>query len=171
MKKIFLCLLMLSVSLFAQEKDSSYKYWLNFGVGGEHELSSSFALNYNFSIKNHFIQAGYHFSGAIMNIEGGLLQPSGGNIFHSFNLSYGERLMSDYFLSSAFIGPSLVTGKTKKEADLKSKKYTTIGLAIETQWIFRAANELGFGIEFYGNLNHYQNIAAVSFLIYLSNNK
>jgi hypothetical protein len=171
MKRIFFFLCIFNTFLFAQEKETNYKYWLNFGIGGQHELSSSFALNYNFSIEKHFLQAGYHFSGAIINLNGGFLQPSGGNILHAYNISYGERLMSNYFLSAAFIGPSLVTGKVNNQADNISKSYTTIGLSIEAQWIFRAANELGLGIEFYGNLNRYQNISAISFIIYLSNNK
>ncbi len=163
MKKIFLAVLITFASnLLAQEKDTTYKYWVTLGLG---VIKTSINLSYNFSIDDKFYKVGY------LN-RGGLLTTTGkdGYLYNSMDISIGKRLQTEWFQISLFSGPSYVFGK-KRATSGDHEKYNTIGLETDAQLLFRAANEVGIGLGLYSNLNFERSYAGINISLTLGNGK
>jgi hypothetical protein len=167
MRKIFLPLLVVFLSnpLAAQEKDTTYKYWITVGAWIGRNLSEN--LSYNFSLGDNFYKVGYF-------IRGGFSEtPSVGEdgyLFNTVDISVGKRLQSKWFQSSMFVGPSFVFGK-KRASFGNTDDYETAGLEADIQLLFRPANEVGIGVGLYGNLNFVKNYIGLNVNLTLGNGK
>lgn len=175
MKKIyFLAVLFISMAnVYGQKDSSAYKYWLNFGLGINKSSVANFGGSYNFSYKNNFYQVGYQ------NISRELNYVSQDFAFKEFylkavNVGFGYVTANEYFLFSNFIGPSFDWGNEPSE-DLdiygihKINKFSTFGIALNSQIFFRLISEIGIGMELYGNWNPKRTMAEVRVSINLNN--
>ncbi|OIP62075.1 MAG: hypothetical protein AUK34_03900 [Ignavibacteria bacterium CG2_30_36_16] len=177
MKKIFLAVLIISsvAVTSAQDKDTSYKYWITIGGGFWPEQDLSFNINYSFSPNfsflsddnffkvEYFSKGGFSFS---KNIEVG----KDGFLYNTINLSIGKRILSDWFMACLFLGPSYVFGE-KRTPYGPYEKFKTIGVGSDIQLLFRLANEIGIGVGLYGNLNFANNYVGINININLGNGK
>lgn len=165
MRKLFLILSILSLAfpVSAQQKDSSsYKYWLTLAPG---VINTSITLNYSFSLGNNFYKAGYFHRTSIFGGVG-----RDGYLFNTIDISIGKRYQSEWFTASVFTGPSYVFGK-KRAAFFEHEKFYTAGLQSEIQLLFRPADEIGFGIGLYSNLNFERSIWGMNITITMGNGK
>jgi hypothetical protein len=157
----------LSTPIFAQEKDSSatvYKYWMTAGLWCDMQLSLNF--NYCFSLGDNFYKAEYMKRGYDFPF-GGI---SSGYGFNLIDVSIGKRLQSEWFQISHFIGPEYIYG-IKKTSSGMSENFNTVGIQMETQVLFRLANEVGLGFGLYGNINFEKHFAGVNVNLTLGNGK
>lgn len=164
-KNLVVAIIFLTNMLYAQNADTTYKYWMT--IGGWINKDVSLNFNYNFSLGNNFYKVGYF-------IKGGFSQnPSigeDGYLYNSVNISIGKRFQSEWFQASVFGGPSFVFGK-KRISPNNTEKYNTVGLETDVQLLFRPANEVGIGIGLYGNLNFIKNYAGININLTLGNGK
>lgn len=156
----------MSGSALSQSKDtvSNYKYWVSAGIWADREVT--YNLNYSFASANCFYKAGYmrkgeHFMGGIGKDE---------IIFNTFDFSIGTRMQTKWFQASYFIGPSFLFGKQHLLSD-EIVNYKTFGLQMETQLLFRPANEFGIGIGLYANVNLKRHYAGLNINVTLGNGK
>lgn len=164
---IVFTLMFLSAPLFAQEKDSTsdnYKYWMSAGAWVDKQLSLNF--NYCFSLGENFykveyIKRGYEFPLAGISSEYG---------FHLIDVSIGKRLQSKWFQISHFIGPAYIYG-IKRGYPGSDENFNTAGIHMETQVLFRLANEVGLGFGLYGNINLKKHFAGMNVNLTLGNGK
>lgn len=166
MKKNLIVILFFSINiLFAQEKDTTYKYWITFGSWIDRDIATN--INYSFSLGNNFYKVGYF-------IKGGFSQtPSVGDngyLFNSVDISVGRRLLFEWFQTSAFAGPSFVFGK-KRISQNNTEKYNTVGFQTDIQLLFKPADEFGVGIGLYGNLNFVKNYSGININLTIGNGK
>jgi hypothetical protein len=160
-----LILIFFCTSIYAQDKDEDYKYWLTLGMLIDGNVS--FNIDYSFSIKEKFFKAGYFIRGGISE------EPSPGRdgyLFNSFDFSIGQRILFNWAQISMFTGPSYVFGK-KQIQDGKTKDFKTFGLQTNFQLLFKPANEIGLGIGLYGNINFIKNYLGVNLNITIGNGK
>ena len=164
-------ILMLIISFFAfilpvqaQEKDTTYKYWVTIGlIGYEGDLALN--LSYNFSLAEKFFKVGYLLKCGMM---GGLAED--GFLHKSIDISIGDRWQSEWFQSSLFAGPAFIFGE-KKNSTGDRENYNTIGVETELQFLFRMANEVGIGLGLYGNLNFQKSFFGFNINFTLGNGK
>ena len=149
---VFILLFFVRTS-FAQEKDSTYKYWITIGFFSNPDIT--FNLGYSFSLGNNFYKVGYQTKGDGL-IWGGI----GNNkiLFRSLNFSYGKRLQSKWLQASFFVGPSFVFGE-KLINVTTNEKFRTAGLQMDAQLLFRIISEVGIGMGLFTNLNFERNFA------------
>lgn len=166
MKKHLLILLIFSTSylVFAQQKDSPYKYWLTLGVSVIN-TTATVNGNYSFSLGDNFYKAGYMHRAGFFGGAG-----DDGYIFNTIDVSIGKRLQSEWFQVNAFTGPSYVFGK-KSITPGEYEMFYTAGLQTEVQLLFRPANEIGFGIGLYNNLNFTKGYTGINLTITMGNGK
>lgn len=160
---IFLLIVFFSNSK-AQEIDSNYKYWMTYGFM-VYERTVTGNLSYSFSLGENFYKVGYIGRGGFM---GGLTD--GGYTHKSVAISVGKRTQSDWFQGALFIGPSYVFGERKTFAG-NHENYKTIGLQSDLQLLFRLADEVGFGVGLFGNINFVRSFSGVNINITLGNGK
>ena len=170
MKKYLLILSVLySVSLLqAQDKDSSYKYWMTWGfMFLDGNVSGN--LGYSFSIGENFYKTGW--------LVQDKFEPSpwgGGSIemadFNSVDISIGKRYQSEWWQANVFAGPSYVFGDNSI-SNGNREKYNTIGLQTDIQLLLRLANEIGIGVGLWGNANFVKSHAGININITLGNGK
>jgi hypothetical protein len=159
---LLVMLVCVSVS-FSQENDSTYKYWMTLGLWADRD--ADVALNYSFSPGQNFFTVGYFERGGFL---GGLA--SDGYHISAVNASIGDRIQSQWFHVSGFIGPSFIFGR-KIIPGGDQESFKTIGLDLQSQFLFRVANEVGFGLALYGNLNPVKNYSGFRFMITIGNGK
>ena len=163
MKKIFLAFLVLfSLSILAQGKDTTYKYWMTLGIG---VINTSVNFNYSFSLGDNFFKAGYLKRGGLLTITG-----KDGYLYNTIDISIGRRLQSEWFQASLFAGPTYIFGE-KRVPSNDNEKYNAIGLNTDLQLLFRLANEVGIGLGLYGNLNFEKNYAGININLTFGNGK
>jgi hypothetical protein len=164
-KKAAVMLLMLVCmnSAYSEDRDSTYKYWLTLGFWADRDVSST--LNYSFSLGDDFFTVGYFDRSGML---GGLA--SDGFHFKAVNASIGERVQSTWFHISGFIGPSYVFGR-KLISGGSQESFNTFGIDLQTQLMFRPANEVGIGLALYGNLNLVRNYSGFRFMLTFGNGK
>ena len=148
---------------FAQDNDSTYKYWMSLGVWADRDVVVN--LNYSFSPGRTYFTIGYFERGGFL---GGLA--SDGFLFRTVNASIGDRMQSNWFHVSGFIGPSFNFGQ-RLVLGGSQESFKTVGIDIESQFLFRPANEIGFGLAVYGNLNLVRNYSGFKFLLTIGNGK
>lgn len=151
--------------MFAQEKDTTYKYWITLGFFINPDIT--FNMNYSFALGNNFYKVGYQTKGDGL-IWGGF----GKNkfLFRSIDISIGRRLQSKWFQASLFAGPSYVFGK-KTLTTNSVENFNTIGIETDLQLLLRPANEIGIGIGLFGNLNFTKNYAGININLTFGNGK
>lgn len=155
---------LLTLTTPAQQNDSSYKYWLTLGVGAIN-TTVSVNGNYTFSLGDYFYKAGYMYRAGFFGGFG-----DDGYTFNTIDVSIGKRFQSEWFQLNAFTGPSFVLGK-KRAAVINYEKYYTAGLQTEVQLLFRPANEIGFGIGLFNNLNFEKTYTGINLTITLGNGR
>ena len=165
MRKMFLSfLLLLTTTTFCQNNDSTYQYWMTLGMG-VNQGGFTFDGDYSFSLGNNFYKVGYLFKdNKTFNAE------SDKYFFNSISGSIGKRFQSKWFEASVFCGPSCIIGEKGIYQDIY-KKFTTIGLESKIQLLIKPANEVGFGISCYGNLNPMKNFGGINLNITIGNGK
>jgi len=133
--------------------------WTNVGLIGigmfqTAELAAHAGINTNFSVKKLFVQVGINgnFAGF-------------GDYISDINISIGKREFGRFYHISGFIGPGLVIG------DVDFDRFTTIGLSINIQLVFKPIKPAGIGIGIYGNLNNRQSVIGIRGIIHFSNGK
>ncbi len=167
MKRYILILSVLySFSLLqAQEKDSSYKYWMTFGLGSIGDNISG-NLSYSFSVGENFYKVGW-----LIQDE---FNPIGSSFetvdFNSIDFSIGKRFESEWWQAVLFAGPSFLFGE-KKVANGNRERYNTIGLQTDIQLLFKLADEIGIGVGLWGNANFEKSSAGININITLGNGK
>lgn len=169
MKKLFFVMILLFFvkTSFAQERDTSYKYWMTIGFWVDRDITANF--NYNFSLDNNFFKLNYLTKGGSFFSEGSS-PGSNGIVYHSFDVSIGKRLQSNWVQASLFVGPSYVFGE-KRISVSTNEKYYTAGLQIDAQLLFRIVNEIGFGIGLFTNFNFEENFTGFDINLTLGNGK
>ena len=154
--------------LFAQEEDTTYKYWITIGGMLNNDLVSG-NLNYSFSLGSHFYKAGYFTRGGF-SLSNNRAVGKDGYLYNTIDISIGKRLQSEWFQAAFFVGPSYLFGKKELSED-NFENYNTVGLESDIQLLFRPANDVGVGIGLYGNLNFEKNYAGLNVNITLGNGK
>lgn len=169
MKKILLVLLIFFSAniLQAQKEDTTYKYWMSLGLWVDRDISFNF--NYNFSLGDNFYKVNYLTRGGSF-ISKGVNPGSDGIVFSSIEVSIGKRLQTKWLQASLFVGPSFVFGEKRINANL-NEKFKTAGLEIDTQLLFRLANEVGVGIGLFANLNFVKGFSGINVNLTLGNGK
>jgi hypothetical protein len=157
-------ILLTANSLLAQERDTTYKYWMTVGVMPGRDGALNF--NYSFSLGDYFYKAEYVKKGD--TIMGGF--GSDGFFFDLFDVAIGKRFQSKWFQASLFAGPSYVYGEKYINTN-RNEKFKTAGLQVDTQLLFRLANEVGFGVGLFANLNIIKNFVGFDINITLGNGK
>ncbi len=162
---IIFILLLLTKTVFAQDQDSTYKYWITLGLYFEPDVS--FNTSYSFSLGSNFYKVGFQSKGHGL-IWGGF----GKNEFKfkSFDISIGKRIQTNWFQVSLFSGPSLVI-VDKRLLFGNKEKFFTGGLQSDFQVIFRAADEFGIGIGLYSNLNLKKSFTGINLNLTFGNGK
>jgi len=170
MRKILLFMLVLSfVNLLpAQEKDTTYKYWMTIGVMIVNwDFTGNF--NYTFSLNDNFYKVNYLTKGADV-IAQQQLPGREGIFYNSIDVSIGKRIKSKWFQASFFAGPAYVYGEKYIDTNRKDK-FKTAGLQMDAQFLFRLANEVGIGVGLFANLNFEKNFMGFDVNITLGNGK
>jgi hypothetical protein len=168
MKKnlLILAILMFTGFVHAQKEEAINKYWVTLGGWFENRNFTG-NVAYNFSIGNYFYKVGYLLKGDDPVLGG---YGSDNIKIRSIDASIGRRVLSNWFQTSFFVGPSYVFG-TKLMGNSSSESFHTVGLESEIQLLFRPANEVGIGIGLYGNLNFERNYAGINVNLTLGNGK
>ncbi len=94
---------------------------------------------------------------------------SKGIVYRSIDVSIGKRLQSEWFQTAFFIGPSYIFGK-KRNNNLVNN-FTAFGFQSDIQSIFRLANEIGVGLDFFANLNFERSFIGLDINITMGNGK
>jgi hypothetical protein len=165
MRKMYLTfLLLLTTTTFCQNKDSTYKYWMTLGMW-VNQGEITFDGDYSFSLGNYFYKVGY------LSKDDETFH-AGPDIyfFNSISGSIGKRFQSKWFEASVFCGPSCIIGEKGINQNI-IKKFTTVGLESKIQLLIKPANEVGFGISFYGNLNPMKNFGGINLNVTIGNGK
>jgi hypothetical protein len=144
--------------------DAAYKYWMTVGFMPTRDGTLNF--NYSFSLGENFYKVDYIKKENI--IFGGF--DSDGFRFNSCALSIGRRFQSKWFQANFFAGPAYVYGKKYININ-KNEKFRTAGLQMDAQLLFRLANEVGFGVGLFANLNFIKNFTGFDVNITLGNGK
>jgi hypothetical protein len=105
--------------------------------------------------------------------RGGLLTITGrdGYVYNSIDISIGKRIQSEWFQASLFAGPAFVFGKNDIALPGEYEKFNTLGFETDMHLLFRPANEVGFGIGLYSNLNFQRSYAGINISITIGNGK
>ncbi|NLT51274.1 MAG: hypothetical protein GXX85_10185 [Ignavibacteria bacterium] len=167
-KAVFLlCILVLTSKAFAQESDSTNSYWMTLGFFinpvDNSELTGNFDLNYK--IKDFFYKVGFFAQGGVLKQFG-----ESGYSFRKIDISIGKRILSEWFHSSLFIGPTFIYGE-KEQTMTNYTTFNTVGLEANLQLLLRIANEVGIGFGIYGNINYEHSFAGASLYITIGNGK
>ncbi len=158
-------LILLVKTSYAQERDTSYKYWMTIGGWIDRDVNLNF--NYSFSLGPDFYKVGYFIRGGFSQNP---IPSTNGYLYHSVDISIGKRLQSKWFQASLFAGPSYIFGE-KRVAANNNEKYNTIGLETDLQLLFRLADEVGIGLGLFGNLNFEKNFTGFDINLTLGNGK
>ncbi len=166
--QITIILLTLTFCSFSQDSLKVKRDWSDFGFGtvskGFFKSSAeavNFTLNYNKQIGNAYYQAG-------INADLLTVDPYLSAIY----VGIGKRLYNRFYLLSGFISPAIMWGNKEENGDeFKSAPFTTVGLSVSVQCIFKPLKDLGLGFELYSNLNFVQSTSGVVLVINLSNGK
>lgn len=151
-----------NIESFDSTRREQFKYWLTFGYWVFTEASIN--LSYSFSLAHNFYKIGYAIRGSQLGGTG-----KDGRLYYSLDYSIGKRVQSPWFSYAFFIGPSYLWGVRK---NLNSDEhFTTVGLRGDLQLLFRPANEFGFGLGFYGNLNFEKCFVGVNIDLTIGNGK
>jgi hypothetical protein len=171
MKKVLLILILLfsGKSLLAQNDDSTYKYWMTGGFWLQKYLKGSVTLSYQFSLENYFYKVGYLVNGAA-KLDGGFTTNADGFLFRSVNISIGDRLEDRYYQIATFIGPAFVFGEERNNKN-ELENFSTVGLQVDAQFVFKPVSEIGLGLGLYSNLNFKQSFYGMNVLINIGNGK
>ncbi len=163
MKRYILILSMLySASLLqAQEKNSSYKYWMTWGfMIVDNNISGN--LGYSFSLGDNFYKVG------IIVKDDSFFSPK--YRFRSVDISIGKRFITEWWQANVFIGPSYVFGDNSI-SNGNREKYETVGLQSDIQLLFRLADEIGIGVGLWGNANFLKSNVGLNINITIGNGK
>ncbi len=161
-------------SIAYQGTAPQYIYWLNIGAGID-SYSSAFNLgvNYNFILDGNFYQVGYQsISRKPPEIYSGLEYKE--LSFYACNIGIGQVGVKDFLFWANFIGPAYIWGeKVGDDFDANGirqiKEFYSVGVALNSQIFFRPINELGVGLEMYGNINPVRTLAEVRLSIHFNN--
>lgn len=171
----------MSSVLFAQEEESEIiignklftknSSWLSLGTGYGYyiekpELQQPLDLNINIKIKQHYLTAGYFYSGTKF-----ITQYSGKRV-HDIHLAYGWRKQSLKWNKYLFIGPGIDMGYaydfTNDSGVNMLNGFVTPGIFAEYQIAYKASYDMGIGLAVYTLANlQYQTIGLAA-IIYLS---
>jgi hypothetical protein len=173
---IILLFFLVTTSVLCQEKDTTYKYWMTFSLGGwptERVVVPHSA--YSFSYHNKYYKIAYFSWGRDWPFEPPLSALPNSYILRSLSVSIGKRYRSNWFEASGFIGPSFVYGKKGLYYDSNhnaiDKKVYSPGIEAEVQFLFRPAKEVGMGVGFYADMNFLKNFAGAMVTLTLGNGK
>lgn len=167
-----ICLLfvfLLTATTFCQNNDSTYKYWMTIGIWNQNQ-EMTFNLDYSHSLGDYFYKVGFLFKGEWSPLGSSNIAGPDKYIFYTVRTSIGKRFQSKWFQTSVFCGPALLFGDKGINYDL-DKKFTTVGLESKIQLLIKPANEVGFGISFYGNLNPMKNFEGINLNVTIGNGK
>lgn len=167
MANIIILGFILTSTAYCQSIDTTYKYWMSAGFWIEEQRGITFEGDYTFSLDNNFYKVAYLYRGGLL---GDMNADVGKYIFGSVNILAGKRLQSKWFQASLFCGPSYVYGSRGITGGF-NEKFNTAGLDLQTQLIFRLANEIGIGIGLNGNLNFVKNFGDIFINITIGNGK
>ena len=143
-------LLFLPLLLAAQEKETPHliPVWLSGGAYIDNDVTS-IHLSCAVEVGKTTLSAG-------VGSRGGLLTKvaNDGYGFQVVNLSVGRRWHTAWTHASVLIGPSLLTGDQRHDAGTFTyTRVQTVGLDLQSLFLFHIDNEVGLGIGIYGNLN------------------
>jgi hypothetical protein len=145
----FTLLLLFSVPVLCQNKDTTYKYWMPIGIAME-PWYYTLHTGYCFSIGDNFYKAGYFVK---TDPLGDIYGASPGKFaLRSFSALIGKRVQWKWFAAYAFGGISYVDG-SEGINDWKDKIIHTVGLQAEIHLLLRPANEVGIGLSGFANAN------------------
>ncbi|HPN38137.1 MAG TPA: hypothetical protein PL041_07010 [Melioribacteraceae bacterium] len=180
MNKLLLAsILLINLTVFAQDDSTDFRYWINTGIGVNSSSTAAFGANYNFSLGELYSQVGYQ---SIYRYIGEY------NYDYSYmefplkavNIGIGDVVIGEYYFVSFMIGPAYVWG-TKKELTSRLNifnhniaeevDFSTVGLVFNTQFIFTFIKEMGIGVELYGNINSERSLAEIKLTFHLNNGK
>jgi len=153
----------------SQDKDSVYKYWMTGGIWFQEYLQGSVTLSYQFSLDNYFYKVGYLVNGAA-GLDGGFIANADDFLFRSVNISIGDRLEDRYYQIATFIGPAYVFGEERNNKN-ELENFSTVGLQVDAQFVFKPVSEIGLGLGLYSNLNVKQSFYGMNVLINIGNGK
>lgn len=142
-----------------------YKYWLASGIFLHPNAFASSSFSYNFSIGDYFYKVGALGRGGLLRKGAG----KDGLRFEEYDISIGRRRMSEWFISGYFGGISYINGNIKR--GVEPEPFRTIGIQTQVYGLFRFADEFGFGISIYGNLNSIRSFYGGEILFTMSNAK
>ncbi len=149
----------------AQESDSSYKYWMTFGLGSiDDNISGN--LSYSFSVGENFYKVGWLIQDKFNPIGSSFETVD----FNSIDFSIGKRFESEWWQAAFFAGPSFLFGE-KKVPSGDRERYNTIGVQTDIQLLLRLADEIGIGVGLWGNANFEKGRAGINVNITLGNGK
>lgn len=169
MKLVYLiCVLsFLTDQSFAQADSIKNKYWISGGMWMDDEFNGSININYCFSYENYFFKTGYIVNGASSTISGNIILNKEGYIFRNISFSIGNRLKEEYYQSNIFIGPSISFGKQRTLN--RDKYFTALGVLTEAQLFYLLADEVGFGVTLYGDINYIKSFNGITFSLLIGN--
>lgn len=148
-----------SVNLFSQEDTDVYKYWINTGGGVSTEHDLSLLLSYTFGYEK-FYQVAFNDS---QNFS--LFGDSDKQSLKSLSFAYGTRVKYEWFYATAFAGIALVRHRNYNH------KLFQPGIYLNSQAMFRLANEVGLGVNVYTVLTFNKSVVGLRFCISLGNGK
>ncbi len=170
--------LFLTNSSYTQTKDSTYKFWLNAGSGltnspQNYSIQFNWGINYNFSFRDNYYQAGYQQIARTLGMQGNDLFYKD-FILRAVNVGYGQITYGEFFYWGNFIGPSYVWGdKPSDEPDHSGRynvdQFSTLGLALNSQIFFRPFTGFGIGLQLYGNWNPVRTMAEILLSVQIHN--
>ena len=164
------CFFFNATSVYPQDKDTTYKYWMTFSIGGwPNEQSVVLHSAYSFSYGNYYYKVSYFTKGRDLPFEFATALPNA-YILRSVSVSAGQRFRSNWFEASGFFGPAYVYGR-KGISSCIDKKVSSVGIEAETQFLFRIAKEVGMGFGFYYDLNFVKNFGGACVTLTLGNGK
>jgi len=155
----------LSFSAQSQDSTHTYKEWINAGIGFSSPFEKtrgikfSFVLSYNFGWDNIYYQVGIN----------GVKQPNVERYLDydisSISFLPGLRTMNRWLHGSVFLGPAPTSTNKSNTTTI----VWTVGLVLNLQGFLKLAEDVGLGIDVYGNLNTTQSVAALRFALHISN--
>ena len=169
MKPFILLLLGLACapSTFAQGQDSTYKYWMTLGVGIDRDWSSS--VSYSFSWGDNFYRVSFLDRGASRWLKPGGLDEDG-YLFKAIDFGIGGRIQSGWFRMSEFVGPSFLFGRKQLPGNVDGP-FTSVGISLDAEFMFRPADEIGMGVALFGNGNFEKSFMGYNIRISFGNGK